>query len=257
MNKTDRIDRTGEIKTNNFGSKVIIIKYRNANNMDILFPKYNYITKHIKYDAFKKGNVRCPYEPRFYGHGYLGEGNYRIRENEKQTRAYKIWYSMLQRCYDPKYHEKEPTYVGCSVCDEWLNFQNFAQWYEENYYNIPGQRMNLDKDILVKGNKVYSPETCVFVPQNLNKLFIKRDSMRGNCPVGVTYIKQHKKYQAACSIGTGKPKYLGYYNTPESAFNAYKEFKEAYIRKVANEYLEDIPFELYRAMVNYEVNIDD
>ena len=192
-----------------------------------------------------------------YGKGYIGEGAYKSKENGKNTRAHKTWTDMLRRCYSSKYQEKKPTYIGCKVCEEWLNFQVFAEWYEENYYEIPGQVMNLDKDILIKGNKIYSPETCCFVPQNINLLFTKSDNTRGDLPIGVYYDKQHKKYKAQCNTGTGKKKFLGRYNTPEAAFNAYKEFKEAYIKKTANDLIEDIPFELYRAMINYEVDIDD
>ena len=117
--------------------------------------------------------------------------------------------------------------------------------------------MQLDKDILIKGNKVYSPDTCCFVPQSINSLFIKRDNDRGNYPVGVYYNKQNKKYQALCSTRAGRQKNLGSYTTPEEAFQAYKEFKEAFIKKTANDLIEDIPFNLYQAMISYEVDIDD
>lgn len=251
------MSRVGETRVNNFGSKIIITKYRNARDIDIYFPEYEWTAEHKTYQDFKNGSAKCPYERRTYGVGYIGEGQFSSRENGKKTKLYNTWTHMLTRCYDPKYHEKKPTYIGCSVCEEWHNFQNFAQWYEENYYEIPGQRMQLDKDILVKGNKVYGPDTCVFVPQNINSLFVKSDNIRGDLPIGVCYNKQGKKYQAQCSTGTGKTKNLGLYNTPEEAFNAYKEFKEALINKIANNYIEDIPFELYRAMINYEVDIDD
>ena len=249
--------RVGETQINNFGSKMIITKYRSRNDIDIYFPEYEWTAEHAIYQNFKNGHIKCPYERRVYNIGYLGEGPYSSRENGKATKLYNTWKNMLKRCYDPKLHEKEPTYIGCTVCDEWLNFQNFALWYDENYYEIPGQRMALDKDILIKGNKIYSPDACCFTPQNINTLFTKRDNDRGDCPVGVYYDKQSKKYKAKCSLGTGRQKHLGYYDTSEEAFNAYKEFKEAYIKKVANDYIEDIPFELYRAMINYEVDIDD
>lgn len=80
---------------------------------------------------------------------------------------------MLERCYSARYQERKPTYKGCSVCDEWLNYQNFAKWYDDNYYEIKGEIMCLDKDILVKGNKIYSPENCVFVPNYINVLFAR------------------------------------------------------------------------------------
>ena len=249
--------RVGETRINNFGSTIIVTAYRNARDIDIYFPEYDWTAEHVRYDQFKNGNVKCPYEPRVYGIGYIGEGPYKVSENRKHTKLYDTWHDMLKRCYDSKHIQKYPTYIGCSVCDEWYNFQNFGKWYEENYYEIDNERMALDKDILVKGNKVYSPNNCCFVPQSINSLFTKRDNDRGDCPVGVYYDKQNKKYKAQCSIGTGKQKGLGRYDTLETAFQAYKEFKEAYINKIANDYIELIPFNLYQAMVNYEVDIED
>ena len=249
--------RTGETRINNFGSEMIIISYRGCNDIDVYFPEYDWTAEHATYNNFKKGAIKCLFERRTFGVGYFGIGSYSSRENGKHTKQYEFWHSMFRRCYDPKLHEKRPTYIGCSVCDEWHNFQNFAQWYEENYYEIPGERMALDKDILTKGNKVYGPDTCCFVPTSINSLFTKRDNDRGDLPIGVCYDKQNKKYRAQCSLGADKRKNLGYYSTPEEAFQAYKEFKEACIKKTANDLIEDIPFELYRAMINYEVDIDD
>ena len=120
--------------------------------------------------------------------------------------------------------------------------------------------MCLAKDILVKGNKEYAPDKCIFVPERINILFIKRDNDRGEYPIGVTYHRDRGKYEARCSIKTkngNKQKYLGSYNTPEEAFLAYKEFKEAYIKQVADEYKERIPNRLYEALYKYEVEITD
>ena len=118
--------------------------------------------------------------------------------------------------------------------------------------------MNLDKDILIKGNKVYSPDTCVFVPQNINKLFIKRDSSRGEFPIGVHYYKRNKKFGVVCSFGNSSSSaYLGLYDTPEEAFQVYKTFKENQIKQIANEYIDIIPTKLYQAMIEYEVEYDD
>ena len=167
---------------------------------------------------------------------------------------------MLKRCYSGEYQKKEPTYKDCTVCKEWLNYSNFKKWYDDNYYEIDGERMALDKDILVKGNKTYSPETCVFVPQNINKLFIKSNKARGKYPIGVYKPNNANKYQVCCNIfnnGKSKLKNLGYYNTIDDAFNAYKEFKEANIKQIADYYKEKIPNKLYEAMYNYKVEITD
>ena len=168
-----KINRTGEERLNTFGSKMIIKEYRKAIDIDIYFPEYNWVFEHARYGDFKNGNIKCPYEPRIYGVGYLGEGKYKMSKNGKHTDEYKIWYEMLRRCHDPKFHEKHPTYKGCKVEDYLLNFQHMCEWLEKNYYKVPGERMHLDKDILYKGNKVYSRETCIFVPQRINNLFVK------------------------------------------------------------------------------------
>ena len=236
---------------------MIIEKYRNCKSIDVYFPEYNWTTKNVQYGNFIRKTIRCPYEPVVYNHGYLGEGLYKSSENGKLTKVYKTWNGMLERCYSKKLHEKHSSYIGCKVCDEWLNFQNFAEWYNENYYEIPGEKMNLDKDILIKGNKIYGPDTCVFVPQSINKLFIKSDANRGELPIGVYYHKKNKKYGVQCNVKGLGQKYLGTYNTPEEAFQVYKQNKEHYIKEIANKYIELIPSILYQAMIDYKVEYDD
>ena len=255
-----RRDRIGEEGYNSFGSKMIIKEYREYMDINIYFPEYNWIFKHTRYDVFKKGNIKCPYEPRYYGKGYLGEGNYKMSENGKLHRYYIIWYNMLKRCYDPKYQEKEPTYKDCEVEDYLLNFQNMCEWIEDNYYEVPGEKMCLDKDILCKGNKVYSRETSIFVPERINLLFIKNDNDRGDCPIGVT-PRESGNYQAYCKNGHGKDVALGTYNTKEEAFQVYKQYKEKVIKETIDSYEGRIPEPHYsrlrKAMYNYEVEIDD
>ena len=107
------IDRTGEERVNSFGSKMIIRNYRNRRDIDVYFPEYNWTFEHTRYNEFKNGEIKCPYEQRIYGVGYLGEGKYKAKENGKNTDEYKIWYNMLERCYDIKYQEKYPAYKGC------------------------------------------------------------------------------------------------------------------------------------------------
>lgn len=252
----NRIDRIGEEKTNNFGSLMRITNYRNCNDIDVYFEKYNYTKEHTRYYHFERGDISCPYEKRVFNIGYLGEGRYNASINRKSTKCYDTWQGMLTRCYDSKFIQKYPTYERCRVHESWHNFQVFGKWYYDNFYQIEGQRMELDKDILCKGNKIYSPNTCVFVPQNINKLFTKRDNDRGNCPVGVYYDKSRGKYKAYCNVN-GQQKHLGRYKTPEEAFQVYKKFKEKYIKEVAEEYKNEIPSKLYKALMRYEVEIDD
>lgn len=255
-------DRTGEVNYNTFGSKMIIIEYRNIRNIDIYFPEYDCFIKNRKYKEFKKGSINCPYERRTCGVGYLGEGKYKTRKNNKKTKCYRTWRNMLTRCFDEEYKLKHNTYLGVTICEEWLNFQVFAEWYYNNIYFIDDEEMNLDKDILNKGNKVYSPETCIFVPQRINKLFTKTNKNRNGLPVGVFYNKKNNNYVAGCSVYNlekkkKEVKRLGSYSTPEEAFEVYKQFKESYIKQVADYYKDKIPTKLYDAMYRYEVEIDD
>ena len=194
--------------------------------------------------------------PSVYGVGYIGVGKYKSKINGKQIEEYKEWQSLIRRCYDEKFKEKYHTYRDVTV-EEWLfNFQNYCEWREHNYYEIEGEIMDLDKDILCKGNKVYNRDTMIFVPHRINSLFTKSDARRGDLPIGVSYHKRNGRYVAQCTTLEGH-KHLGYYHTQEEAFLAYKTFKEQYIKKVADEYKGRIPDRLYDAMYEWTVEIDD
>ena len=172
---------------------------------------------------------------------------------EYDDKSYSVWRNILERCYNEKYRAKFPTYRDCSVCKEWLKYSNFKRWYSENYV----EGYNLDKDILVKGNKLYSPETCCFVPQEINKLFLRCGASRGDLPIGVCRSnspRSHKLYRVYL-----RKKRIGDYYTVDDAFKAYKQAKEAYIKEVASEYYSEgkITKRVYDAMLQYEVEITD
>ena len=133
---------------------------------------------------------------------------------------------------------------------EWHNFQVFAKWFDENYK----EGFVLDKDILLKGNKIYSPDTCVFVPREINGIFTLRQNKRGDYPIGV--LKNGNKFQANI-VRYNKREYLGTFNTPEEAFQVYKVAKEDYIRHVANKWKNQITEECYQALLNYKIEITD
>ena len=252
-----KVNRVDEVNYNNFGSKMIIVnqyRYNNATYIDVYFPEYDCVVKHVEYKQFKKGWLRCPYEPRTYSKGYIGEGKHKTRENGELTRQYKIWCAMLQRCYDPKYLEKYPSYNGCKVEDYLLNFQNFGEWYDDNYYELENERVELDKDILHKGNKIYSRENCIFVPRRINSLFIKSK----NNGIGVRQLSSGR-YMAECIIGGDR--FNKSYDSKEEAFQGYKEFKEMKIKEVIDSYKGVIPEPYYsrlkEAMYNYKREIND
>lgn len=255
-----KINRKGEKNYNTFGSEMIITEYRGCMDIDVYFTEYDWIAKGVQYQNFKKGNIKCPYERRYFGVGYIGEGKYKMSENRKLTKCYNAWHDMLKRCYSEKLHEKYPTYINCKVCEEWYNFQNFAKWYDNNYYEIEGETMCLDKDILVKHNKIYSSDTCIYVPQTINSLFTKNDNDRGDSCIGTSPYQD--KYMVRCRMinpktGKSKNKYLGIYDTELEAFEVYKYYKEKNIKEVANYYKEYIPDKLYKALYDYEVEVTD
>ena len=253
-------NRLGERKIMNCGEECEIVEYRKYNDITVKFLNSGEIVK-TSYSNFKNKTIKSHFTPTVCNVGVVGTEN-TMGKNSKILKSYRYWHSMLNRCYSDELKEKEPTYIGCKVCDEWLHYPNFKEWFDRNYYEIEGQKMCLDKDILVKGNKIYSPETCIIVPQSINSLFTNRKLNRGNYPIGVNWKEDNKKYQAYCNmfyedIKKHKQKYLGLYNTPEEAFQVYKEFKEKYIKQVADYYKDQIPERLYEAMYKYEVDIDD
>lgn len=260
-----KIDRTGEIKFNTQGLKMQICKYKNCCDIYVKFE--NGYIKHTNYDAFLKGEVFNSYHPNLFGVGYLGNTKSTIKGKNKKS--YITWKNILARCYD-KTSDSYKYYGGngCSVCKEWLCFENFEKWYNENYYECSiGGRMCVDKDILVKGNKIYSPQTCVIVPNLINDIFTKSNANRGSLPIGVSFDKKAygnplNMYGARMSqynFNTQKKEllFIGYFDNAMEAFYEYKYQKEQYIKDIADLYKNEIPEKLYKAMYNYEVELTD
>ena len=195
-----------------------------------------------------------------FGVGVYEEGKYPGSINGKDTKEYKSWNHMLERCYSKKLHKRRPSYVGCTVCDSWIYFQQYAEWYDQNFYQIKGKRMHLDKDILVRNNKIYSPKNCIFVPTEINTLLTSCKSKRGDLPIGITK-ERNGKFKVYCCNGKGEQEYLGTYDTKEEAFAVYKPFKEQVIREVVQRHENIIPEKyykkLYLVLSKYEVRITD
>lgn len=190
----------------------------------------------------------------------FNEKDYTRLNNGKQLKEYALWNSMLLRCTQ-KYWDKKPTYTGTTCSENFKSYSYFYRWCQEQvgFDNIDenGKSWHLDKDILVNGNKLYSEDTCVFVPARINTLLTKRDASRGEFPIGVGLYKRTNKYRSAATIGKCVQKHLGYYETPDEAFMAYKTYKERFIKEVADEHKEQLDPRAYQALMNYEVNIDD
>ena len=173
MKNANFVDRKGEIFITNQGYEVKIIEYFNCFNCTILLDN-KIVIKNTIYNHIKKGHINNPYHPALYDIGFIGEGDYTSVVNKVRTKEYKLWASMLKRSYSEKYKEKFPSYIGITVCEEWHNFQNFAKWVSFNYNPETMKDWHLDKDLISEGNKIYSPETCCFVPNKLNCVFTSR-----------------------------------------------------------------------------------
>jgi hypothetical protein len=143
-----RKTKEGTARRNKYGEIMFVERYNTKNNVWVRF-RNNYRVC-TTWWRFSTGNVKSPYDKNIYGIGYFGFGKYKPYINGKKTNCYNTWHSIFTRCYSQKVHEKYPTYKDCQVCEEWLNFQNFSEWYDRNYYEIDGEKMCLDKDILVK-----------------------------------------------------------------------------------------------------------
>ena len=256
-----KVNKLYEEKLNNQGSPMKIIVYNSRKDIIVEFQDKHKAKVHTNYGNFQRSIVKNPYLPTVFGIGIIGT-KYPVSFNCVHTKEYTVWKSLLKRCYDHKTKERQPYYKDIKCCEEWLNFESFCDWLhnQSNFDKwLSGSRWALDKDILVKRNKIYSPETCCLVPQNVNCLFLKRESQRGSYPIGVRYSSDG--FMASChNPFTDRNEIIGYYSTPENAFYlGYKPYKENIVKQVAQvEYDKgNITKECYEAMLNYVVEIDD
>ena len=232
--------------TNNSGN-CVVVNYTNYDDVTVKFVETGYETK-TRMDNLKLGKVKDYLHPSIYGKGILGEG---FKQSDSQSYSFQLWKNMLKRCYSEVSFKKSPSYEQCLTSETFNHYQQFKTWCNQQL-GFGNTGWELDKDILVKGNKVYSEDTCCFVPKEINLLLVKHDKGRGNYSLGVDYHKSRKQFRARCS-----DKHLGWFNTEIEAFNAYKTAKEAYIKDVANKWKDKIDPRVYEALMNYEVEITD
>lgn len=209
----------GSMHKTNEGGTVKVLEYMNSRRVLIKHLDDHGHEAWVRADDLRKGKIKNPYRPSVFSKGYIGVGRHEATKNRKSSPVYVAWQSMLQRCYCLKYHTRNPTYVGCTVAEEWLCYQNFADWFEQQCREDDWQ---LDKDLLVENNKIYGPETCVFVPSAVNSLFIDAGAARGAYPIGVSrdgngYVARLRK--------RNKREYLGYFSTVRQAQAAYSKAK--------------------------------
>ena len=185
-----------------------------------------------------------------YGVGYNSKRKYKARKDGKTTKVYQAWQDMLRRCYHPKFHERQPTYLGCSVDARFHDFQDFGNWFEGHEYSHHGYQ--LDKDLLLPNNKVYAPDRCAFIPRQLNSLLNSNKAIRGDLPQGIYWNTRTKKYKAQISIN-GKREYLGLFDCPDEAYQAYRIAKEANVKRMAIEWKDRIEDNVFQALMNWEL----
>ena len=233
-----------------------ILKYNDSYNVDIQFLKTGYEMV-AQLGHIKNGVVKDPYLPSVYGVGILGT-KYQAKINGVITKEYDLWHSMLQRCYSDAYQKKQPTYEGCEVSDNFKSYEYFYEWCHRQV-GFDNKDWHLDKDLLFKGNKLYSEYTCVFLPREINILFTTRVRFRGDSPIGVHFSNGEGKYVAQISDGKSKGNrtHLGLFNDEYSAFCAYKEAKEIKIKEIAEKWKGKIDDRAYDALINYQVDITD
>ena len=231
-----------------------ILKYNDNRNVEIQFLKTGFETV-VELGNIRNGKVKDHYSPSVFGVGVSGT-KYPITVDGVNTKEYGLWYNMLRRCYSESFKKKQPTYEGCEVGDNFKSYVYFYEWCQ-NQIGFSNKDWQLDKDLLAKGNKIYSEDSCVFIPSEINTLLTKRTASRGEYLIGVYWSKTIKAFVARVNKSKGKQEYLGSFNTELEAFNAYKVAKEAFIKEQANKWKSQIDGRAYEALMNYEVNIDD
>ena len=239
------------------GGKFKIISYKDSKNVNIKFIGTGFETV-ARLGNIRKGYVKDPYSPSVYGVGITGT-KYPITVNGVMTKEYGLWQNMLRRCYSDSSKKKCPTYEYCEVSENFKSYEYFYEWCNKQIgFGNEGNEnpFQLDKDLLVKGNKVYSEDSCVFIPTEINLLLTKRTASRGEHLIGVYWCNTKKAFVAQVAKNKGKREYLGLFNTEIEAFNAYKTAKESFVKEQANKWKSQIDLRAYGALMNYTVNID-
>lgn len=246
------MDANKVYSTNSCGD-FTITRYVNANEVYIKFLDTGFVTK-TKMTQIVRGCIKDKLKPSVHGVGILGDETIRDCRGEL-FKEYVVWAGVLGRCCNTMFKQKRTTYKYCTISDNFKSYKYFREWCNKQI-GFGNEGWHLDKDILVKCNKVYGETTCCFVPHDINTLFVKCDAKRGKYPIGVYFETARNRYTAKLKR-YGVSVLLGRFATPEEAFYSYKEAKEAYIKEVADKWKGIIDARVYEALVNYEVGIDD
>ena len=236
------IGETFQSKTGDF----VVLERRDNDKILIRFVADGY-EKEVFRQVVYKGNVKNPYYPNVYGIGFFGEGPHKARENGCEVRTYKLWNHVIERCYSPRVHFKRQHYSECSVDKQWHNYQEFAEWCQ--WQTGFSAEWTLDKDLIVPKNKIYSPDKCIFLPNEINtSLNFKRSGRY----CGVSFHKASNKFVAQIRCGEDSL-HLGLFNCEEQAYLAYKAAKESQIKSLASKYKNELSEIAFEALMLWEV----
>lgn len=224
---------------NCIGGRATIISYHNSKQVLVRFDNgYETI---VQMGNLKRGTCDNPLRKSVHEIGYIGVGDYSPKTH---SLAHRRWVHMLTRCYSEAYLCKKPTYRGCEVCKDWHNFQNFAKWFEEHYYEVDDTIVEIDKDILIENNKVYSPQTCCLVPRELNNLFQQKGESNG-LPTGVQRMSNNKYRARYGSV------HLGVFDGVDKAQQAYEEYRRNRIKHLELKYRHYLGTKVSKAILRY------
>ena len=254
LNDISYKDCVGKICISKSSGDFKVLKYNNAKDVEIQFLKTGYEAT-VGLGHIKIGNVKDPYAPSVHGVGVTGT-KYPITVDDVITKEYVLWVDMLQRCYSDSFKKKRPTYEGCEASENFKSYEYFYEWCQ-NQIGFSNQGWHLDKDLLIKGNKVYNEDSCVFIPHEINSLLIKSNTSRGEYLICVCWDKAKNAFKAQVRKNKGKSEYLGLFNTEIEAFNAYKVAKESFVKEQANKWKDQIEDRAYKALMKYTVEITD
>ena len=254
LNNVSYKDCVGKVCKSKSSGDFKIVKYNDTANVEIQFFNTGFETS-ATLGNIRNGEVKDPYVPSVFGVGVVGT-KYPITVNGTLTKEYTLWQSMLRRCYSDTCKNRRPTYEDCEVSDNFKSYEYFYEWCHKQI-GFDNEGWHLDKDLLVKGNKVYSEDSCVFIPIEINLVLTKRTALRGKYLIGVCWHETNKAFISRVNKNKGKQEHLGYFKTEIEAFNAYKQAKEAFIKEQANRWKDKIDPRAYEALMNYQVEITD
>lgn len=235
-------------ESKNYGS-FEVIEYEGCRSITVRFLETGFEIK-SRPDSVRSGAIKDRMAISVCGVGFMGDGCY-----GRNSKYYSVWASMLNRCYSAKFHDKYPTYNDCSVCSEWHNFQNFAGWCEENYPKNCDSSIHLDKDLKIIGNKVYSPDSCLFVPSLVNSFILIGGAFNGGRMIGSVFSDRLCKFKSQCSNPlTGEKEYIGIYANELDAHLAWRERKSELAYELAM--IQDRE-EVKQALLNWKEALDN